>query len=97
MAHCLPLLDHWLDTRVYCLALAEHLGLSSLTADEWAGLAKERGGPAPEGQARFKAPQPVPQATPASPARPAFEGMGDAGFADRYAELAARNASLWGR
>jgi hypothetical protein len=41
-------------------------------------------------------PEVPPQAAPASPARPAFEGMGDAGFAERYAELAARNASLWG-
>jgi hypothetical protein len=40
--------------------------------------------------------QPSPEA-PRAPARPAFEGLGDAGFAERYAELAARNASLWGR
>ena len=26
-----------------CMALAEHLGLSSLTPSEWAGLARERG------------------------------------------------------
>ncbi len=35
--------NHFLDTRIMNMALAEHLGLSSLTADEWAGLAKERG------------------------------------------------------
>jgi hypothetical protein len=50
--------------------------------------------PSPEAP---RAPQPPPQAAPAAPARPAFEGLGDAGFAERYAELAARNASLWGR
>jgi phage terminase large subunit GpA-like protein len=36
--------NHQLDTSIYCMALAEHLGLSSLTASEWAGLMKERGG-----------------------------------------------------
>jgi len=39
--------NHLLDCRVYNLALAEHLGLSSLTEDEWAGLARERGVPVP--------------------------------------------------
>ena len=29
--------------RIMCMALAEHLGLSSLTPSEWAGLARERG------------------------------------------------------
>jgi phage terminase large subunit GpA-like protein len=38
--------NHWLDTRIMCMALAEHLGLSALTPSEWAGLARERGGPA---------------------------------------------------
>ena len=28
-----------------CMALAEHLGLSSLTPSEWAAIAKERGAP----------------------------------------------------
>jgi hypothetical protein len=31
--------------RCYNLALAEYLGLSSITPTEWAGLAKERGMP----------------------------------------------------
>lgn len=35
--------NHQLDTSVYCLALAEHLGLSSLTPAQWAALARERG------------------------------------------------------
>jgi phage terminase large subunit GpA-like protein len=88
--------NHFFDCRVYNMALAEHLGLSSLTADEWAGLARERGGPAQEG-VRFKAPQPVPQVALAPPAYQVQSALGDAGFAQRYAELAARNASLWGR
>jgi phage terminase large subunit GpA-like protein len=37
--------NHFLDCYVYCIALAEHLGLSSLTATEWAALARERGAP----------------------------------------------------
>jgi phage terminase large subunit GpA-like protein len=37
--------NHLLDCRVYNLAPAEYLGLSSITPAEWAALAKERGGP----------------------------------------------------
>jgi phage terminase large subunit GpA-like protein len=37
--------NHFLDCRVYNLALAEFLGLSTLTPAEWARLAKERGMP----------------------------------------------------
>ena len=37
--------NHHLDTRVYARALAEYLGLSSMTADEWAVIAQRRGLP----------------------------------------------------
>jgi len=37
--------NHILDARVYKLALAEYLGLSSTTQDEWAELARRRGMP----------------------------------------------------
>lgn len=37
--------NHFLDCRVYNLALAEYLGLSSMTPDEWAALARARGLP----------------------------------------------------
>jgi len=37
------------------MALAEHLGLSSLTSDEWAGLAKEHGAPPNDSVALLKA------------------------------------------
>lgn len=37
--------NHWFDCRVYNMALAEYLGLSSTTQDEWAALAKRRGLP----------------------------------------------------
>lgn len=37
--------NHLLDCRVYNLALAEYLGLSSMTADEWSEVARRRGLP----------------------------------------------------
>jgi phage terminase large subunit GpA-like protein len=37
--------NHWLDGCVYLLALAEYLGLSSMTHRDWASLARERGMP----------------------------------------------------
>jgi len=35
--------NHLLDCRIYNMALAEYLGLSRMTPDDWAILAKERG------------------------------------------------------
>ncbi|WBL75613.1 phage terminase large subunit family protein [Bradyrhizobium xenonodulans] len=37
--------NHLLDCRIYAMAMAEYLGLSRLTADQWAAIAKERGVP----------------------------------------------------
>lgn len=37
--------NHFLDCRVYNMAVAEYLGLSSLTEDEWAQIARLRGLP----------------------------------------------------
>lgn len=37
--------NHFLDCRIYCLSLADYLGLSRMTGDEWAQLAKLRGAP----------------------------------------------------
>lgn len=37
--------NHFLDCRVGCRAIAEHLGLGSMTADQWAALATRRGLP----------------------------------------------------
>ena len=48
--------NHFLDCAVYAMALAEHLGLSSLTAAEWAGIARERGAPLEMTQASKLAP-----------------------------------------
>jgi phage terminase large subunit GpA-like protein len=58
--------NHWLDRRIMNMALAEH-GLSSLTADEWAGRAKERGAPPDESLALLKTPNapPPPSLQPA--------------------------------
>jgi phage terminase large subunit GpA-like protein len=75
--------NHFLDCRIYNLALAEYLGLGRMTADEWATLAKERAGgdaiaadllsPAPlrierAGTAEAEtAPSPAPPAAPDPP------------------------------
>ena len=37
--------NHLLDCRIYAMAMAEYLGLSRLTPEEWAVLQKERGTP----------------------------------------------------
>lgn len=37
--------NHYHDCKIYGMALAEHLGVSHMTADDWANLAKERGAP----------------------------------------------------
>ena len=34
--------NHWLDCRIYNMALADHLGVSSMTEEEWKLLARER-------------------------------------------------------
>jgi phage terminase large subunit GpA-like protein len=34
--------NHWFDCRVYNMAVADHLGLSTMTEDEWKILARER-------------------------------------------------------
>ena len=62
--------NHLLDCRIYNLALAEFLGLSSITPEEWAGLAKRRG--MPSGEANLFRPQPLPVAAviPAPPPDP---------------------------
>lgn len=74
--------NHFLDARIYNLALAEYLGLSSLTSDEWAALAKLRGTPEGEiGPTLFMAPKPpdplpqpasTPQTAAATPAQPSI-------------------------
>lgn len=75
-----------LDCRVYNIALAEYLGLTSMTDDEWAALAKLRGVPGETWKRTLfthlpepEPPLPRPAPEPAKP-RP-----------DYYARLAALN------
>jgi phage terminase large subunit GpA-like protein len=37
--------NHWLDCRIYNMALADHLGLHRMTTEEWLSLAKVRAAP----------------------------------------------------
>jgi phage terminase large subunit GpA-like protein len=84
--------NHWLDTRVICMALAEHLGLSSITPAEWAGLAKERGSPAPEALGLFRAAAGAQAAPAASLAN--VDAAEDDAAAERLERLAKANAGL---
>jgi len=54
--------NHFLDCRVYNLALADYLGASRMTADEWVQLARYRG--VPEGAPLAPPPRPVAPAEP---------------------------------
>lgn len=60
--------NHFLDCRVYNLALAEYLGLSRMTADDWAVLARDRGVPEALRSADLFAPASVKLATSPPPA-----------------------------
>lgn len=64
--------NHLLDCNVYNRALAEYLGLSTTTADEWANLARHRGLPAEVTKRDlFSAPAPAPAEPPPQPSAPA--------------------------
>jgi phage terminase large subunit GpA-like protein len=41
--------NHFLDCAIYCMALADHLGLTRMTEDEWRVLARERAGSIEQG------------------------------------------------
>ena len=75
--------NHLLDCRIYNLAIAEYLGLSSLTDDEWASIAKIRALPdeawrktlftapeAPSAEMPLPPPAPEPQPAPAQQNKP---------------------------
>ena len=84
--------NHFFDCRVYNMALAEYLGLSSHTADDWAALARVRGLPdatpdlftprsrltLPEGEA---VPEPPPEPAAPEPSPPPAASQG--GWFDR--------------
>ena len=59
--------NHFLDCRIYNLALAEYLGLSRMTPDEWAWLAKERGVPEEARRIDLFQPQPLKAGTLVAP------------------------------
>ncbi len=58
--------NHFLDCRVGNLALAEHLGLSDMTADEWASLKARRTPPADDAVPLFSA-RATPETAPPAP------------------------------
>jgi phage terminase large subunit GpA-like protein len=68
--------NHFLDTSVYCMSLAEHLGLSIISASDWAEIARDHGVPLEK---------PLSGATLAPPDEP---GHGDAEPAARQAATA---------
>jgi phage terminase large subunit GpA-like protein len=89
--------NHFLDARIMCMALVEHLGQSSLTPSEWAGLARERGAPASD--ALGLSPRAAgghggaPAATLAALA--ALDGTEDDDVAERLERLGKANAGLF--
>jgi phage terminase large subunit GpA-like protein len=84
--------NHFLDDFVYCLAIAEYLGLSSLSPAEWARLAKERGMPAAEAPNLFR--RTLADGTSA-PAKVDLEDDEEAERRERFERLAKANAELW--
>lgn len=74
--------NHFLDCRIYNLALADYLGLSRMTSDDWAVLARDRGVPAEMREAHMFSPRSVqlataPAPTPADPPAKAVEDTAD--------------------
>lgn len=51
--------NHLLDCRIYAMAMAEYLGLSRLSPEQWAALARERGVPPVVAEPDLFAPEPV--------------------------------------
>lgn len=74
--------NHFLDDRVYNIAMAEYLGLSIMTEAEWAALARQRGVPeAVTEQTLFTSrpePEPLPE-TQSPRAAPADDWLGGRG------------------
>lgn len=63
--------NHFLDCRVYNIALAEYLGRSIMTDAEWAALARHRGVPPAQTEQTLFTPRPEAEAQPEQPAAPA--------------------------
>lgn len=76
--------NHFLDCRIYNMALAEYLGISIMTADEWAALARHRGVPDQVTRRDLFSlqpapPEPPPDPPPAPPPRPVDDWLGGRG------------------
>jgi hypothetical protein len=69
--------NHFLDCRIYNKALAEHLGLSKLSDEDWKGLARDRG--APKSQAPLWAAATGAGTVPLAVATPDLTPAGEAG------------------
>lgn len=82
--------NHLLDCRVYNMALAEYLGLSSLTHDEWAALAKLRGMPDEMTATNLFRPKAAIVQDEPSPAAAAPAQQSKADIFDRFAALNAQ-------
>ena len=95
--------NHLLDCRVYNLALAEFLGLSSITPAEWAALARRRGLPMSDADLFRPLPLPAPAAPPdpwatalPSPTSPAPQPAQPREDLDAMLDrLGKANADLW--
>ena len=82
--------NHFLDCRVYNLALADYLGLSRMTEDEWARLAGMRGTPVELTKGDLFAPEPVKAADASNVEKPAALAKS----ADMFAGLADLNKGV---
>lgn len=70
--------NHFFDCRVYNMAMAEHLGLSTTTPEQWADLIRRRGAPDEDALALFAAQgEPTTQQDDAPP--PASDWLGGRG------------------
>lgn len=83
--------NHWLDTRIYNMALGQYLGLSSWTPDEVRGLAKKRGLIQPEEVIDPPAPQKSPEGLSISTPAGDEQTFDD----DEFDKIAERNSELW--
>lgn len=79
--------NHYLDCRVYNMAIADHLGLSTMTAEEWKLLARERAPTISQGDLFSPKPLAVQiAATPAPVLSPAIEPIEVASYETKTEE-----------
>lgn len=69
--------NHFLDCTIYNDALADYLGVSRLTRDEWAALASERCAPEIVKRPDLFSPAPLAVQKPSRPAAPSAEERGE--------------------